>query len=900
MNVFQKIRKTIFGYDLFISYSRTDGLDYAYAIAQYLLSHGYECYIDQLSSISPGAELPPNIRDAVKCSTALVLIGSEGTQASDPVAKEVALFLENNRNNPLIPVTIGDAAFGAVWYKQVQGLALIDDTKANLIAASPAADVTNRLENALGFTKKSVRLRRIALTTVLLILATVAGAAYYTLGAAKAAQTARREKAKADSSREVAIIEMKAAQIAKDTALRQSWQAALQVKRASARLVQLDSSLRKVNQQILLVNKKSAVQNLAYNARIEHDLGNSSAAFRYARMALEKERSIPGGGSAIVLTASLLNDFTPKYLDNFALPFQFDNYGSDRKPYISRMQIFPMRRDKLQLIDFTREPRIKEGTRMRDDNQGYCPTLILTYHELAAMDIKHNRNIPLNRKNGKYIPLAHYGYYFGADPAGHGYEALSNLDSNDRVARNLRIVRMDADLDTLSDLEVDSAIATYLHRIASRDRAGDYYYLCPGMRDQGKFALSVLHPADTSTLIVIPLDGKSPAPQNYTLSHLQFHHRNSESPSYSCLKYLRLTDTSILYMAKDSLYAHDRRTGQEKLVMAFCDLPEECNNYHSKYHYALDQSTGMIFAADSGYRVTILKQGDNGWQIFSRCRLSDRLDSLTYDKNEQMIGIHMHNRTVFDHLDHYLSEAAGHAAAGTPYWPGHEIYYTSARHNFHFENNGSLQLVDNNDNETRSALATVKPNMYFYSNLSHTILSVDTRNDIGKVSVSDISNAMLLPDSIRDDVEFSVSKFEKIPDEIQFDTTLVKGRDAEMSVSMFKLLIYRNGNPKLYQPDDAVMTAGFTNRLGWIFFFTSADAMSSSVTFNLYNYSDDFRYALPLKLFKMPDEFQFTRKYIYFSQSSFTDKKQRRKIIRIVNPAIDRHDLERILAKSIY
>ena len=164
MSISGNLKKSIFGYDIFISYSRKDSLDYAYAIAQYFMKKGFDCYIDQLSSITPGKELPSNIKDAVKRSTAFVLIGSEGAQTSEAIEQEICLFLENNKNRPLIPITIAGAIneTAARWYKKIAGLALIDDSDANLKQGIPAQDVFDRIENALKFTKKGKRLRVVA------------------------------------------------------------------------------------------------------------------------------------------------------------------------------------------------------------------------------------------------------------------------------------------------------------------------------------------------------------------------------------------------------------------------------------------------------------------------------------------------------------------------------------------------------------------------------------------------------------------------------------------------------------------------------------------------------------------------------------------------------------------
>ncbi len=172
MNILSLIKRQIFGYDIFISYSRKDSLDYAYAIATYFMAEGYECYIDQLSSSTPGNNLPSNIKHAVKRSTSFVLVGTTSAQQSIPIKEEISLFLKGNKNQPIIPISIDQAInVNAIWYDDIKGLALIDDTQNNLIAGTVSKDILDRIENALKFTKKSTKLRLIAIG--ILILASI-------------------------------------------------------------------------------------------------------------------------------------------------------------------------------------------------------------------------------------------------------------------------------------------------------------------------------------------------------------------------------------------------------------------------------------------------------------------------------------------------------------------------------------------------------------------------------------------------------------------------------------------------------------------------------------------------------------------------------------------------------
>lgn len=215
--IINKIRRWIFGYDIFISYSRADSLDYAYTLARHFMDKGYECYIDQLSSIAPGKELPSNIKNAVKRSTSFVLVGSRGAQKSEPIGEEVKLFLGSSRNRPLIPITVGGAiSVDADWYNLVEGLALIDDTNQNLEAGQPAQDVYERVENALKFTKKSKRLRYIAFTTLLVVFLIAGGAFFYSSYQVSSAQ---KKVATADSLKSKAFSERDTALAIRDTAL---------------------------------------------------------------------------------------------------------------------------------------------------------------------------------------------------------------------------------------------------------------------------------------------------------------------------------------------------------------------------------------------------------------------------------------------------------------------------------------------------------------------------------------------------------------------------------------------------------------------------------------------------------------------------------------------------------
>lgn len=236
MSLIRKIKKAIFGYDLFISYSRKDSLDYAYSIAEYFMAEekNYECYIDQIASTTPGKQISNNIITAIKRSRGFILIGSKGAQQSqdaDPIPQEIDVFLTHNTKRFLIPININGALdvkrvleheFSSLGGKnmgansdnsatsiesKIYGLPLIDEKYESFEAKQASEDVLNKIEQALKFTKKSIKLRNIAICTVLVVMAVTALALGYSIIQVRNANEAIEiANIKADSANKQAII----------------------------------------------------------------------------------------------------------------------------------------------------------------------------------------------------------------------------------------------------------------------------------------------------------------------------------------------------------------------------------------------------------------------------------------------------------------------------------------------------------------------------------------------------------------------------------------------------------------------------------------------------------------------------------------------------------------------
>ena len=67
------IAHVLLGDDVFISYSRHDGAQYAIALANRLSEAGFVCYLDQWGS-APGRELPAQLRRTLMSSSMLAVV----------------------------------------------------------------------------------------------------------------------------------------------------------------------------------------------------------------------------------------------------------------------------------------------------------------------------------------------------------------------------------------------------------------------------------------------------------------------------------------------------------------------------------------------------------------------------------------------------------------------------------------------------------------------------------------------------------------------------------------------------------------------------------------------------------------------------------------------------------
>jgi len=163
--LWESLKRFLTGNDVFISYGRSDGAPYALALASRLTQRGLQCYLDQWGT--PPGELSPSVLHELKRSSLLVVVASPAAGLSPNVGLEIAAFLPTGR--PIVPVSIGSAVDGAIWFPAIRGITITRDSPENLESATPADSTVSRIENAEGFTRRNLRLRRIFVTTAVAI-----------------------------------------------------------------------------------------------------------------------------------------------------------------------------------------------------------------------------------------------------------------------------------------------------------------------------------------------------------------------------------------------------------------------------------------------------------------------------------------------------------------------------------------------------------------------------------------------------------------------------------------------------------------------------------------------------------------------------------------------------------
>lgn len=146
----------LFGHDVFISYSRADGLAFASSLAFKLGASKASAYADVFGS-EPAAKTPADVLRALRGAKVLVVLCTPGALRSAAVLDEIRQF---PAGRPVVPVCwdVEPSALAA-WSDRLQGLAVSAEHPDALAQAGPSEALVRRVAEAAGRWRQAKRLR---------------------------------------------------------------------------------------------------------------------------------------------------------------------------------------------------------------------------------------------------------------------------------------------------------------------------------------------------------------------------------------------------------------------------------------------------------------------------------------------------------------------------------------------------------------------------------------------------------------------------------------------------------------------------------------------------------------------------------------------------------------------
>lgn len=162
------LSERILGYDVFISYSWSDGRDYVAALHQGLVGAGFRCFLDD-REMSGGTPLKASVDRALQRSTILVLVASADAFDSSYVEEEVKAF--DHLNRPIVPLNIEHFLTSyqgntEVW-EQIRDRVWIDDATGRL-ATGPGEEVVTQISRSYRFIR-TTRWRQLLAWSLVLV-----------------------------------------------------------------------------------------------------------------------------------------------------------------------------------------------------------------------------------------------------------------------------------------------------------------------------------------------------------------------------------------------------------------------------------------------------------------------------------------------------------------------------------------------------------------------------------------------------------------------------------------------------------------------------------------------------------------------------------------------------------
>ena len=218
--LFRLLFRVVFRYDIFISYARRDGKEYALKLRDQLKQLDFSCFLD-LDELPAGNSLNDTLKRAIKKSATLVVIGTEYAVKSRYVELELGEFSKTGR--AIIPIDIEGSLVGTTWpILKERDIVWIDEAKAALGKGVPSPVVADSVDKLFKYTRRNSRVRAQVFSTIVLFLVVVAISIFMiqrqVKAATLAAAEAERQKNEATNQKKAADEATKKAGIAEANA----------------------------------------------------------------------------------------------------------------------------------------------------------------------------------------------------------------------------------------------------------------------------------------------------------------------------------------------------------------------------------------------------------------------------------------------------------------------------------------------------------------------------------------------------------------------------------------------------------------------------------------------------------------------------------------------------------
>jgi WD40 repeat protein len=243
-NLFKRLFRARFRYDIFLSYSQLDSKEYAASLKQQLEKLDFSCFIDKEES-PPGSSLDPTLAKALKKSAVLVLLATERALTRPYVVSEFKKFAATGRT--IVPINIKEtlskndeeALTKSPWnIIKERKLVWIDEIDEAFTKKNPSPAIADGIDKLFKYTRRNVRVRTEMIGTAALVLVALLGAGLVIRS--QAAEVSRQfsaaELAKKDAADQLEIAKTARAETKRerDLAKAASDEAQLQEERANS------------------------------------------------------------------------------------------------------------------------------------------------------------------------------------------------------------------------------------------------------------------------------------------------------------------------------------------------------------------------------------------------------------------------------------------------------------------------------------------------------------------------------------------------------------------------------------------------------------------------------------------------------------------------------------------